>query len=78
MVAARDPHLRAEQPVEPVVLRLGPGRDIRQRRPGLGLREAHRPEEAPVDHRRDEPIYLLIGVRLASQEVGRQPIVSIA
>ena len=36
VIAAGDPHLRAEEPVGPVVLRFGAGGDVGQQEPACG------------------------------------------
>ena len=59
MVAARDPHLRAADPVAAVAERFGPGADVRQRRSRLRLGQAHRPEPASFEQGPEEARLLL-------------------
>ena len=51
VIAAGDPHLVAGETVGSVILRLGTRDDVRERRAGLRLGEAHRSEEPAFDHR---------------------------
>ncbi len=69
VLARADPHLVAEQPVAAVVLRLGPGGDVGQRRAGLRLGQAHGAEEAALDHRAHVGVDLLGGA-VREQQVG--------
>ena len=66
VVAAGDPHLVAGQPVGAVVLRLGPGGDVGQRRAGLRLRQRHGAEPAALELRPH------VGVDLLGAAVGEQ------
>ncbi len=79
MLAGRDPHLVAAQPVAAVGLGFGARDDVRQRGAGLRFRQAHGAEEAPFQHRLDEGLDLLgrtaleqgIGVADGQKRVGR-------
>ncbi len=51
VIAAGDPHLGADEPVRPIVLRCRACGDVGERRAGLWLGQAHRAEEPTFDHR---------------------------
>jgi hypothetical protein len=61
MVAAGDPHLGSGDPVGAVGCGDGLGRDVGQRGPGVGLRQAHRAEVPSLEHRADPGVDLFFG-----------------
>ncbi len=60
MVAAGNEDLVAFQPIAAVAGRLGAGADIRQRGTGMGFGERHGAKEAPLDHRLQEALLLVV------------------
>ena len=58
VVATGDPHLAAEDPVGAVVGGDGPRDHVAEAGAGVRLGERHRPEEAPLEHRRHEALDL--------------------
>ena len=65
--APGDPHLGSEQPIGAVVLRLGTGQDVGQRRARLGLRQRHRAGEPARQHRLEEGLDLILRAELGQQ-----------
>ena len=72
VLAARDPHLISVNAVSAGhgLVGLGAGRDVADGRACLLLREAHRSEIAPLEHRADEP-GLLLGRSVGEEQIGR-------
>ena len=70
VLAPADPHLVTDHVVRAVGLRMGDTAHVRQRRPGLGLRQAHRAEEPALEHGTHEPLLLLVAPE-GAEEVGR-------
>jgi hypothetical protein len=68
VIARRDPHLGAPHPVRSVGLWRRERGDVAERRPGLRLRERHRAEPAPLDHRH-RPGRDLLGSSVLDDEV---------
>ncbi|CRM96126.1 hypothetical protein [Pseudomonas sp. 22 E 5] len=69
VVAAGDEDLVALEPIRAVGRKLGAGANIRQRRTGMRLGEGHGAEEAALDHRLQEALFLFLGAE-AFDEVG--------
>ena len=61
LIAARDPHLAAGEPIGAVAGRDRPAPDVAQRGAHVGLREAHRAEETPGVERLHVKALLLVG-----------------